>query len=112
MTQPLPRPLPAALAAYFAAKNRHDIDAMLLPFSDDATVRDEGEEMRGPVEIRIWMEETTRKYRVTAEVRGFDTDGETYRVAARVSGSFPGSPAVLHYQFGLTDDRISHLEIG
>ncbi len=62
------RPLLAALAAHFAAKNRHDIDAMLLPFSDDATVRDEGEAMRGSVEIRIWMEETTRKYRVNAEV--------------------------------------------
>lgn len=112
MTQPLPRPLPAALAAYFAAKNRHDIDGMLLPFSDTATVHDEGEEMRGPAEIRAWMEESTRKYRVTADVQNVDRDGEAYRVEALVSGSFPGSPAMLNYRFGLSDDRITHLEIG
>jgi len=108
MTQPLPE----ALAAYFAANNRHDIEAMLLPFSDAATVRDEGEEMHGAAEIRAWMEKTTRKYQATAEVQDLDWNGETYQVAALVSGSFPGSPAILHYKFGLTDDRITDLEIG
>jgi len=112
MTQSSPRPLPAALAAYFAAKNRHDIDGMLAPFSDAAIVRDEGEEMRGPAEIRTWMEKTTRKYRVTADVKEVGLDGEAYSIAALVSGSFPGSPAMLHYRFGLSDDRITHLEIG
>ena len=108
MTQPLPQ----ALAAYFAAKNRHDIDGMLLPFSDAAVVRDEGEEMQGHAEIRAWMEETTRKYRVSVEVKEVKQDGESCRVAALVSGSFPGSPAVLNYAFTLAGDRIGRLEIG
>src|SRR4051794_41810369 len=44
MAMELPRPL----SIYFAAKNRHDIDGMLIPFSPDAKVRDESETHLGP----------------------------------------------------------------
>ena len=108
MTQPLPQ----ALAAYYAAKNQHDIDGMLALFAPDATVRDEGEEMRGTTAIRAWMEETTRKYRVGVEVKTVAREHDNYVVAALVSGTFPGSPATLHYRFTLSGERIAHLEIG
>lgn len=108
MTVKLPQPL----ADYFAAKNRHDIDAMLIPFSPDATVRDEGETHQGSGAIRDWMEATTRKYRVTVEVADATPNGDAWRIAGIVSGNFPGSPATLHYNFTLADDRIKHLEIG
>jgi hypothetical protein len=62
-------PLPPPLAAYYEAKNRHDTDAMLAPFAEDAVVRDEGQEHRGRAAIRTWMEHTIRKYRVTALCR-------------------------------------------
>ncbi len=52
--------LPAPLAGYFAAKNAHDIDAMLPAFADNAAVRDEGKDLRGHPAIRAWMVETTR----------------------------------------------------
>lgn len=105
-------PLPGALAAYFDAKNRHDIDAMLASFAAHATVRDEGEDLQGYADIRAWMEKTTAKYRVTVEVRSTETIGEQITVAALVSGHFPGSPAVLHYHFTLASDAIVRLEIG
>ncbi|BCH06950.1 hypothetical protein MesoLj131c_12080 [Mesorhizobium sp. 131-3-5] len=108
MTANLPQPL----ADYFAAKNRHDIDAMLVPFSSDATVKDEGEPHRGSVAIRGWMEATTRKYRVSVEVADVTVNGDKWRIAGIVSGNFPGSPAILHYVFTLADDRIARLEIG
>ena len=104
--------LPQPLADYFAAKNRHDIDAMLIPFSPDATVKDEGKTHHGPDAIRGWMEETTRKYRVTVEVAEATVNGDAWRVAGIVSGNFPGSPVTLHYVFQLADDRITRLEIG
>jgi ketosteroid isomerase-like protein len=104
--------LPQPLADYFAAKNRHDIDAMLIPFSPDATVRDEGRTHRGPAAIRGWMEETTRKYRVTVEVAEATANGDAWRIAGIVSGNFPGSTATLHYNFTLADNRIALLEIG
>lgn len=108
MTVKLPQPL----ADYFAAKNRHDIDAMLTPFAPDATVRDEGEIHQGSAAIRDWMDATTRKYRVTVEVAGAKVDGDAWRIAGIVSGNFPGSPATLHYNFTLASERIKRLDIG
>ena len=108
MTANLPQPL----ANYFAAKNRHDIDAMLAPFASDATVKDEGKTHRGLAAIRGWMEATTRKYRVSVEVADVTVNGDKWRIAGIVSGNFPGSPATLHYVFTLAGDRIMRLEIG
>ncbi|TCL69735.1 nuclear transport factor 2 family protein [Rhizobium sp. BK251] len=104
--------LPKPLAAYFAAKNRKDIDGMLSAFAADAIVHDEGEDHHGRAAIRSWMEETTRKYAVTADVTELAKDGEKLRVAALVSGTFPGSPATLHYNFTLEGDAVKRLEIG
>jgi hypothetical protein len=103
--------LPSPLAAYFAAKNKHDIDAMLAPFADDAVVKDEGAERRATAAIRSWMDDTTRKYRVTVEVKNIgEEDGRT-TVSSLVSGDFPGSPAILRYAFTLSGSEISRLEI-
>lgn len=102
----------APLDAYFAAKNRKDIEAMLAPFTEDAVVKDEGGTHSGRAAIRSWMEETTRKYGVAVEVSGVEGANDRVRVAALVTGNFPGSPATLHYAFQLSGDRISRLEIG
>lgn len=104
--------LPEPLAIYFAAKNRKDIDGMLAPFARDASVRDEGEDMRGHAAIREWMEKTTRKYGVTVDPREFSGEADRPIVAAHVSGNFPGSPVTLHYHFTLAGGAIAHLEIG
>jgi ketosteroid isomerase-like protein len=104
--------LPAPINAYYAAKNAHDIDAMLAPFADEAHVRDEGEDHRGHAAIRDWMEHTTRKYRVTATPEEVSKEGDKHIVRALVAGDFPGSPAHLTYRFTLAGDRITRLEIG
>ena len=104
--------LPEPLAAYFTAKNKHDIDAMLAPFSEDAVIKDEGQERRGLAAIREWMEETTRKYRVTVEVRDVAEAHGKAVVTGLVSGNFPGSPAELRYAFTLDGGKVAHLEIG
>lgn len=108
MTASLPEPL----SRYFAAGNRHDIDAMLAPVAPHARVHDEGETHLGKDAIRTWMEHTTAKYRVTTEVIDLATRAETLVVTARVSGNFPGSPANLTYRFTLEGDTIGSLAIG
>ena len=108
MTVKLPQPL----TDYFATKNRHDIDGMLVPFAPDASVRDEGETYRGSAAIRNWMDATTRKCWVTVDVTGATANGQAWRVAGVVSGNFPGSPATLHYNFTLAGEQIKRLEIG
>jgi ketosteroid isomerase-like protein len=107
----MPATLPESLAAYFTAKNRHDIDAMLDPFLEDAVVEDEGQTRRGRAAIREWMEETTRKYRVTVEVIDVAEAEATTIVTGLVAGNFPGSPAQLRYAFTLDGGRIARLEI-
>jgi ketosteroid isomerase-like protein len=104
--------LPVPISAYYAAKNIHDIDAMLAPFAEDARVRDEGQDHRGRTEIRAGMEEATRKYKVTATPEKSTRDGERVTVRALVAGNFPGSPAHLTYHFALSGNQIVRLEIG
>ena|SRR5882762_8309502 len=103
--------LPTPLSNYFEAQNAHDVDAMLSAFSEEASVRDEGQDMIGRVAIREWMDETTRKYRVTVTPTGVSqVDGRAI-VTARVSGTFPGSPVELRYHFAIVSEKISSLEI-
>lgn len=107
MSEELPKPI----AAYFAASNTHDVDAMLVPFAETATVKDEGQERSGLAAIREWAEETTRKYGVTVAVTGATKQDGTTVVTGRVSGTFPGSPIQLRHVFTLAGEKISRLEI-
>jgi hypothetical protein len=103
--------LPGPISAYLKATNEHDVDAMLAPFDENATVRDEGREHHGRSAVRSWLEEVTRKYRVTLDVKDVsDTNGTTV-VSGLVSGNFPGSPVLLDYTFTLSGPTIARLEI-
>lgn len=108
----MPLNLPTPIAKYFEAKNAHDFDAMLAVFSNRGSVRDEGRDMVGHSAIRNWMEETSRKYRVTVAPTAIDQSEAESIVTATVSGTFPGSPINLSYRITLVGDQITHLEIG
>lgn len=103
--------LARTLEEYFSAKNRQDTAAMLECFAEDAIIVDEAHERRGRESIRQWMEDSTRKYRVSVEpLDAVERDGGTV-VTGLVSGDFPGSPAKLRYAFALSGGRIARLEI-
>ena len=104
--------LPDILARYFAAQNAHDIDAMVACFAPDAAVHDEGRDIIGTDAVRAWKQETSAKYRITAEpLECAQQDGRTI-VVVKVSHTFNGSPAKLTYGFGFSgDDRIGTLEV-
>jgi ketosteroid isomerase-like protein len=104
--------LPSALAAYFTAKNNHDVDGMAAVFSAEAVVKDEGQEHRGADAIRAWMKETLQKYDFKAEPTDVAHEPDCTVVTAVVSGTFPGSPVTLRYRFKLAGQKITHLEIG
>jgi hypothetical protein len=103
--------LPTPVSNYFRATNAQDVDAMLSAFADEASVRDEGRDMIGRAAIREWIEDTTRKYRVTLIPIGVRQADERTIVTARVSGTFPGSPIELRYHFTITGEKIGRLEI-
>lgn len=109
MTQTLN--LPPVLEAYFSAQNAHDIDRLVACFAEDAKVRDEGEDIVGRAEIRKWKEKTSAKYKISVEpLRVAEANGR-HSVTAKVSGTFPGSPAELTYNFDLVDGLIATLEV-
>jgi ketosteroid isomerase-like protein len=103
--------LPEAIAAYIAAENGHDTEAVARCFADHAVVRDEGRTIEGLAAIRQWKAETKKKYQHTVEpLTSAQKDGKTV-VTGRVAGKFPGSPVNLEFFFGLEGDKIASLEI-
>ena len=103
--------LPDIVSSYFAATNAHHPDRIAACFEPDARVRDEGRDYNGREAIRVWAEETNRKYNFQAEVRSAVAAEDGLVVTAHLTGDFPGNPADLDFRFRLAD-RIAALEIG
>ena len=103
--------LPEPIAAYIAAENGHDTEAMARCFTDHAVVRDEGRTIEGLAAIKQWKAETKKKYQHTVEpLECVQKDGKTV-VTDRLTGNFPGSPIDLQFIFGLDGNKIASLEI-
>lgn len=106
-----PLELPAPVAAYWMAANAGDCATAAAQFAENAVVHDEGRSHRTPSAIAAWIGETTRKYRPVVEPLRSEAAGHVHRIAARVSGNFPGSPLELDYAFTVTNGKIARLEI-
>ena len=104
--------LPASIQAYFTADAAQDGAALTAAFAPDAIVQDEGETHYGAQAILAWWQAAKAKYHHSAEPLDLSESAGKTVVRARVSGDFPGSPAVLHFSFGLEGDRIRDLRIG
>ncbi|MCA0205073.1 MAG: nuclear transport factor 2 family protein [Proteobacteria bacterium] len=104
--------LPAAVSTYFTAREPQDGEAFAAAFAPDAVVHDEGQTHQGGPAIRDWWLAAKARYRHRAEpLEAREVGGKTV-VRARVTGDFPGSPAVLTFTFGLRDGRITELGVG
>lgn len=101
--------LPDPIRTYFTATDRASLAAAFAP---DATVHDEARTHRGPTEIGAWWAASLAKYRHHAEPLDLTQAAGKAVVRARVSGDFPGSPAILTFRFGLDGASITDLEIG
>jgi hypothetical protein len=103
--------LPEPIAAYIAAENGHDTQAVTRCFADHAVVRDEGRTIEGLADIKRWKAESKKKYQHTVEpLESIQKDGKIV-VTSRVWGNFPGSPVELEFVFGLEGNQIASLEI-
>ena len=104
--------LPTPIASFLHAFNAKDTDALLASFVPDALLTDEEHEYRGTTEIKDWFATVNAKYQPSVEATDLTDNGTEIVLATQVSGTFPGSPIQLHYQFTLKDDRIAALSIG
>lgn len=105
--------LPSPIRAYFDADKGVAGPAPIGAFAIDAIVKDEGKTHVGRKAIADWWRASKAQFQHTADPRQIsEADDGRITVLAEVSGSFPGSPAMLSFMFTLKDDAISTLEIG
>ncbi|HEX2526360.1 MAG TPA: nuclear transport factor 2 family protein [Geminicoccus sp.] len=104
--------LPFPIQAYFDADKSNDRQALVHAFAPEGAVTDEGQSHVGRQAIDAWWHDAKAKYQHLIEpLEASDTDDAT-RVRARVTGQFPGSPALLTFMFRLKGGQITGLEIG
>ena len=85
---------------------------MVALFTDDAVVFDERQTWSGSDGIRAWRDGPASRYQYTTELADVTQTGEDhYRATGRIEGNFPGGTAQLNWDFTLTGERISRLEI-
>lgn len=100
--------LPPAIAAFFQAHNTGQTDDFNELCTGDALVSDEEHEYRGAA-IKEWLDGAIGKYKPNADVTDLARAGDQTIATAQVSGTFPGSPTQLRYNFTLRNGRIAAL---
>jgi len=110
-SNPMSEPLPPILAAYIAASNAKDAEALCGCFTADAVVIDEGQMHRGTEAIRQWAVQTQAAYDFTLAAIGVARQRDETVVTCRLTGRFPGSPIDMNFRFTLQGDRIVALTI-
>src|SRR5258708_19605645 len=101
--------LPKPIAAYFAADKR-DADALVLCFTEDAVVKDEGQTYTGLPAIKQWKTETSRKYTYTSEPFSLQKKAGETVVTSRLTANFPATPLNLRFFFTLKSNNIPSLK--
>jgi hypothetical protein len=102
--------LPKPVADYFAADTASG-EAVSRCFTEAAVVKDEGHAYHGRAAIRMWKEDASTKYQYTSELMACEQKNDKFIVTCRLTGNFPGSPAILRFYFELEGEKIASLEI-
>lgn len=100
-----------AIEAYFANESATDLATLSTVFAHDAVVKDEGETIVGLDAIATWRKAARTKYQYTVEPLDSQEDGQQSVVRVRLEGNFPGSPAVVKFNFRVHDGKVTALEI-
>lgn len=103
--------LPENIARFIEAQNELDSTAFANYFTVQATVFDEGSSYSGREEIKQWIQAATEKYNMQLTPIDFTQTGSKGKLTVEVSGTFPGSPAVMNYHLELDGSSISSLKI-
>ena len=111
----MPASLPPVVAAYLAAVNAFDVDAIVATFAPDAYVNDARREINGVDAIRRWAEKEMVGDSVTMEpLEVVDHYGQTI-VRSRYDGTYDKTnlPAelVMSDYFSVRDGKIVSLTV-
>ena len=103
--------VPEPVAAYLAAEEAKDAEKLAFCFTDDGTIRDEGEDHHGREAIHQWKQKADAKYRYVLLPLHAHAQADEVIVRARLTGDFPGGTVELDHIFKLSGDKIASLEI-
>ena len=101
--------LPKVITDLIKTQNNFDSVAYANCFTENAVVFDEGKTHIGRKEIERWIFEANKKYEATMKPLEYSETERTLKT--EVSGTFPGSPIMMTYQYEYQDDLIQSLKI-
>ena len=101
--------IPEVITALIAAQNHSNSQAYSECFAETAVVFDEGKTYKGKAAIKSWIEKANQQYKTQMKPLEY---AETEQILkAEISGTFPGSPLVLSYNFDIRNGSIHALKI-
>jgi ketosteroid isomerase-like protein len=101
--------LPKVLIDLIAAQNSADSVAYANCFAETAIVFDEGKKHTGKTAIKNWIARANQVYQT--KMKPLDYSPTTQTLEAEISGTFPGSPLLITYQFKIQEGQIHSLKI-
>lgn len=102
--------LPEIISDLIESQNSFDSIAFAHCFSEEAIVTDEGKTYHGRTEIQHWIADANSKYETIMKPINFTVKQTESILTAELTGSFDGSPIVLHYHFKIQNNLIQSLK--
>lgn len=97
------------LTRFVSHMNNHDSGAFTACFADDAVVEDEGQTYQGRVAIEAWISKAFAQAAPILDLKEAQQTATGSILSGMVSGTFPGSPIMLHYHLTHDETVISAL---
>lgn len=101
--------LPNIITTLVNAQNQYNSNSYAECFTDNAVVFDEGKTYNGKTEIENWISKANNEYKTIMKPLNYNEKENI--LSAEISGTFPGSPAILKYHFELNNGLIQSLKI-
>lgn len=103
--------LPNVVQELIKAQNNLDSAAYANLFSETGVAYDEGKTHTGRKQVQKWIAEANEKYKSVMQPVKYTEQGKKGILTANVSGTFPGSPAVMKFNFEINEGLIQSLKI-
>ncbi|MBL0740733.1 nuclear transport factor 2 family protein [Chryseolinea lacunae] len=103
--------LPNVVQELIKAQNNFDSEAYANLFSETGVAYDEGKTHTGRKEVQQWIAEANEKYKSVMQPVDYTQTDNKGILSANVSGTFPGSPALLKFYFEINEGLIQSLKI-